>query len=186
MSILDTELTTLAFCWRIERRDGVCAAFTTHDRDLTINYLRYRAAPGMLPSSITLTDGFEAEALEISGALTSDAISDRDLAEGRWDGAAVRIFMVDWQAPDGEQIPLARGELGDVSSQGASFTAELRGPTSMLDRPVVEQTSPECRARLGDKRCRVDMAPRVTLTRVAGIPDDHQIEVERITGEANA
>ncbi|HEY0325833.1 MAG TPA: DUF2163 domain-containing protein, partial [Allosphingosinicella sp.] len=33
-------------------------------------------------------------------------------------------------------------------------------------RPVVEQTSPECRASLGDKRCRVDMAGRVRRARV--------------------
>ena len=186
MSFLDPELTSIAICWRIERRDGVCAAFTTHDRDLTIGHLCYRAAPGMVPSSISLTDGFDTEALEISGALTSDAITARDLAEGRWDGAAVRIFMVDWQAPEGEQVPLARGELGDISNQGPSFTAELRGATFILDRPVVEQTSPECRAELGDKRCRIDMAGRITITRVTGVAEDNQIEVERVTGGANA
>jgi hypothetical protein len=66
MSILDPELATLAFCWRIERRDGVCLGFTTHDRDLVIDALRYRAAPGMLPSAISRTDGFDAGSLEVS------------------------------------------------------------------------------------------------------------------------
>jgi uncharacterized phage protein (TIGR02218 family) len=96
---LRSDLTTIAFCWRVERRDGVAMGFTTHDRDLVIGHLTYRAAPGMLPSAISLSDGFDAGALDVGGALTSDAISEADLKAGRWDGAAVRIFMVDWEAP---------------------------------------------------------------------------------------
>lgn len=174
---LEGELSTIAFCWRLERRDGVVLGFTTHDRDLAVGGLVYRAAPGMLPSAVTLSDGFEVDGLDVAGALTSDAISARDLAAGRWDGAAVGLFIVDWEYPDGEQVALARGELGDVGVSGAGFEAELRGPTALLERPVVEQTSPECRAALGDKRCRVDMAARVRTVRVAAIVSEDVVDV---------
>jgi uncharacterized phage protein (TIGR02218 family) len=186
MSIVAHDLTTLAFCWRVERRDGICLGFTTHDRDLTIGHLAYRAAPGMLPSAITISDGFDADTLDVSGALTSEAITAEDLELGRWDGAAVTIFMVDWEQPQGEQVQLARGVLGDVSAYGEGFTAELRGPTAMLDRPVVEQTSPDCRAELGDKRCRVDMAGRVRVTRIVAAPSDEVVEAAAASLEANA
>src|SRR5438128_12191277 len=106
---LDRELLTVALCWRLERRDGVTLGFTTHDRDLKRGGLVYRAAPGMLPSSISMTDGFDAESLDVAGALTSDAISAADLSAGRWDGAAVHVFMVEWGAPDGDAVALARG-----------------------------------------------------------------------------
>jgi uncharacterized phage protein (TIGR02218 family) len=177
MSMIDQDLTTIAFCWRVERADGVCLGFTSHDRDLVVAGLGYRAAPGMLPSAVSISDGFDADTLDVAGALTSDAINAEDLMAGRWDRAAVSIFMVDWQEPDAEQVPLARGELGDVSMQGGGFTAELRGPTALLDRPVVEQTSPDCRAQLGDKRCRVDMAGRVRVTRITATPEEDVIEV---------
>ncbi|HEX8366551.1 MAG TPA: DUF2163 domain-containing protein [Allosphingosinicella sp.] len=167
MSIVDKELTTVAFCWRIERRDGVTVGLTSHDRDLGHDGLLYRAAPGMLPSAITLSDGFEADGLDIEGALASDAIGEEDLAAGRWDGAALSIFMIDWERPDEPAIALAAGELGDVAIRGAGFQAELRGPAALLERAVVEQTSPECRAELGDKRCRVDMAGRVRMACIA-------------------
>lgn len=176
-AFLAPELTTIAFCWRLERRDGACLGFTTHDRDLMIGQLRYRAAPGMLPSSISLSDGFDLDTLDIAGALTSDAISAVDLEAGRWDGASVRVFMVDWEEPEGSQVPLARGELGDVGIRGSSFEAELRGPTALLERPVVELTSPECRAALGDKRCRVDMAGRRRITQVSAVLEDDRIEI---------
>jgi len=177
-AFLEPDLITIALCWRLERRDGVALGFTTHDRDLAIGGLVYRAAPGMLPSAISLTDGFEADSVDIEGALTSRAISGADLGGGRWDGAKVRIFMADWEDPDGGTLAIARGELGEVAIRGDGFEAELRGPTALLDAPVVEQTSPECRARLGDKRCRVDMAARTMLTRVSAVVDDAAVDVE--------
>src|SRR3712207_2936487 len=110
--ILTGELTTLAFCWRVARRDGVCVGFTTHDRDLVLDGLAYRASPGMLPSAVSLSDGFEADSMDVTGALASAAITGADLSAGRWDGAAVELFMVDWERPEAERVKLARGELG--------------------------------------------------------------------------
>lgn len=186
MDFLQADLTTIAFCWRVERRDGVAIGFTTHDRDVQIDGLDYRAAPGMLPSAIALSDSFDADTLDIAGALTSDAISEADLAAGRWDGAAVTIFMVDWKAPEAAQIPLARGELGEVAIEGEGFKAELRGPTALLERPVVELTSPECRAELGDKRCRIDMAARIRMTEVVAVVSEDVVDVASASTEANA
>lgn len=182
MSIFDKELTTIAFCWRLERRDGVALGFTSHDRDLPVGGLRYRAAPGMLPSSISQSDGFDVDSLDIEGALTADAITSADLTAGRWDGAKLAVFITDWEQPEAAPVPIARGELGDVGIKGRAFEAELRGPTALLERPVVEQTSPECRAQLGDRRCRVDMAPRVRLTRIAALLAPDRIEVESAAG----
>ena len=56
--------------------------------------------------------------------------------------------------------------IGAVETDGQAFTAELRGSAARLERPVVEATSPECRAELGDRRCRVAMAGRRRVARV--------------------
>ncbi len=174
---LSRELATVALCWRLERRDGVALGFTTHDRDLAIGGLVYRAAPGMLPSEIALSDGFDSETLDVEGALMSDAITAADLKAGRWDGAAIRVFVVDWEAPEAATLHLARGELGEVAIKGEAFEAELKGPTAALDRPVVEQTSPGCRASLGDRRCRVDLAARTYFANVVEA-EDQTVTVE--------
>jgi len=165
LSFLAGELTTIAFCWRLERRDGVAVGLTSHDRDLVIEGLTYRAAPGMTPSAISVTDGFEADTLEVAGALSAGAIAADDLAAGRWDGTGVRLFATDWR-DTGQRLHLARGTLGDVAVRDGAFAAELAGPTAALDRPVAERTSPDCRAALGDRRCRVDLAARTRFARV--------------------
>jgi len=183
-SFLDSPLTTLAFCWRLERRDGVALGFTSHDRDLFLDGLLYRAAPGIAPSAVTLADGFDAGSMDVAGALSADGISEADLESGRWDGAGVILFAVDWETP-GETLVLARGELGAAERKGDAFSAELRGAVAVLERTVVEETSPECRAALGDRRCRVDLAGRRVLARVSGI-DGAALEMDRAEPVAGA
>jgi uncharacterized phage protein (TIGR02218 family) len=174
-SFLEHPLTTACLCWRVERRDGVAVGFTTHDRDLAIDGLVYRSAPGMLPSAVRVSDGFDVDNVDVKGALTSDAIRAEELKAGRWDGAAVTIFMTDWTAPGAERLNVTRGVLGEVSMAGAGFEAELRGVGAALDAAVVEQTSPTCRASLGDKRCRVDLAGRRRLARVVSLADERVV-----------
>ncbi|RYY46819.1 MAG: DUF2163 domain-containing protein [Sphingomonadales bacterium] len=168
MTWLQGPLTTLALCWRVERRDGVTIGLTAHDRDLAIHGLVYRAAPGMTPSAITRNAGLDADSMDVSGALSSSAIGERDLLAGRWDGARVVLFATDW-SDAGESVALGEGIIGAVETADGTLTAELRGLAAALERPVVEETSPECRAELGDKRCRVALAARRRIVRVTAI-----------------
>ena len=169
MSFLEGTLTTIALCWRIERCDGIALGPTDHDRDLLIDGLVHRAAPGMTPSAIRRSDGLDADTMDITGALTSAAITEADLLAGRWDGARVTLFAVDWSGADTTRVPLGIGTIGAVETQRQGFTAELRGASAALERPVVELTSPECRAELGDARCRVPLAGRRRMRRVVGV-----------------
>lgn len=156
---------TRVLCWRLERRDGVTIGLTAHDRDLVLDDLIYRAAPGLVPSAIVRGDTLEPESMEARGALTSDAITERDLLAGRWEGARVVAFAADWTG-ERAPVPLGEGRIGAVSLEDGGFGAELRAASVVLERAVVEETSPECRAELGDARCRVAMAGRRRFARV--------------------
>ena len=185
MSFLEGTLTTIALCWRIERRDGIALGLTDHDRDLLIDGLVHRAAPGMTPSAIRRSDGLEADTMDITGALTSAAITEADLLAGRWDGARVTLFAVDWSGADPTRVPLGIGTIGAVETQQQGFTAELRGASAALERPVVELTSPECRAELGDVRCRVPLAGRRRMQRVIGV-DGQTVTLDAVEPSGDA
>ena len=180
---MDT-LSTIALTWRIERRDGVAIGLTSHDRDLTIDGFVYRAAPGMTPSAIRRSADLEADTMDVSGALGGAAIAEADLIAGRWDGARVVVCAVDW---DSRTViaELGEGRIGQVELRDGSFTAELAGIGALLDRPVCEATSPECRAELGDARCRVAMAGRRRLVRVTASLDT-VLTVDATEPSANA
>ena len=166
---LREELVTPAWCWRLSRRDGVTIGLTSHDRDLMVGGLLYRAAPGMKPSSLETSDSLEATTMDLEGAIASDAIAARDLDAGRWDGAELELFVTDWTAPEAAPVTVARGSLGAIERRGAAFAAELQGVTRLLDRPVCPATSPSCRAMLGDRACRVDLAPLTHVRRVVAV-----------------
>lgn len=153
-------LTTLAFLWRVERADGVALGFTSHDRDLTRDGFVYRAAPGMVPSAIRLSDGFAADDVELDGVLASGAFTEGDLRAGRWDGARLAVSAVDWADAAAAAIPLIRGSFGSVTLKDGAFSVTLRGEAAAFDAPASEETSPSCRATLGDRRCRVDLRGR--------------------------
>jgi uncharacterized phage protein (TIGR02218 family) len=159
-------VTYLAVCWRVVRNDGLALGFTTHDQPLVVNGTRYEDAPGMVPSAIVGDDDLAIDSMEIGGALTADAMTGDDLAAGRYDDAAVTVFLVDWRAPDAGQQLLASGHIGDVATgldADGGFVAALRGPTAALAVTAVESYSPECRANLGDWRCGVALRGLTTL-----------------------
>lgn len=192
-------LVTQALCWRVERRDGAMLALTDHDRDLMVEGVRYRAAPGMTPSAIVRGEGLDADTMEVTGALGAGAFRRDDLLAGRWDGARVVMCAVDWSDPAVAAVPLGEGQIGAVELDDHGFTAELRGVQAQLERPVSEATSAACRATLGDARGRVAMAPRrrfarvvacagasVTLDAVEPVADAYGEGVLRWFGGANA
>ena len=160
-TMLQGSLTSLAFCWRVERRDGAGFGLTSHDATLRIGGVEYVAEPGMLPAAVQRELGLKPSNGEIAGAIHSDALDDGELVAGRWDGARVRLFAVDWEQPHVDALPLMAGEIGEVRIEDEAYKAQLNGAAVKLGRAICPETSPECRAELGDKQCRVDMAGRI-------------------------
>lgn len=149
-------LETAATFWRVLRRDGVALGFTSHDRDLWFGGLLHRAAPGMSPSAIRRSAGFEPDSAEATGALSHDSIAAADLAAGRFDGARVTVGLVDWES--GEQEPVYSGTIGAVSQEAGGFTAELQSRKAELLRDPVPRTSPACRAEFCGPGCGLSAA----------------------------
>lgn len=176
-------LTSLAFCWRVERRDGAGFGLTSHDVALAIGGVEHSAEPGMLPAAIERSLGIRESDGEIAGAITSAALEEADLVLGRWDGARVRLVAVDWTDPEGDAVALLGGEIGEVRIEDDSFKAGLRGAAAKLLRAICPETSSECRAELGDPKCRVDMAGRTRRCAVAEIDGNALVLDQAIGGD---
>lgn len=161
------DLETVATFWRILRRDGVTLGFTTHDRDLWFDGVLHRASPGMVPSSIRRTADFEPDSVEVEGALSHEAIAAADLAAGRFDGARVRIGVVDWETC--ENAVLYAGTLGTISQEDDRFSAELVSRKADLLRDPVPRTSPACRAAFCGPGCNLNPVRFTREVRLAGL-----------------
>lgn len=153
---------TLATCWSILRRDGAEFLFTDHDRDVAFEGRTYRASLGYSRSAISSDAALAVDNVDIDGFLDDVSITEEDMRAGLFDFAEVRIFLVNWAAPGMGALRLRRGHLGEVTLTGRGmFRGELRGLTQALQQEIGELYSAECRADLGDARCKVPLLPPV-------------------------
>jgi len=153
---LDSGATTLAWCWKVERRDGTILGFTDHDRDLAFDSVIFAAATGFTASEVVSSLGLSVDNLEVEGALAAAAITEADLAAGLYDGATVELWRVNW-ADASQRVLMRKGALGEVSRGELAFTAELRGLAHALQQATGRTYQRLCDADLGDARCGVDI-----------------------------
>lgn len=159
------ETTYLVTCWQITRTDGVNFFFTSHVEDLIIDGVTYLAATGMSASAIASGSDMSVDNLEVTGALTSDSITDADLISGKWDYASIQIFQVDYTALANGRIILRTGTIGAVSSGRNYYKAELRGMMQPFAEYFGRNVTPSCDTDLGSARCTVNLAPLTAAIR---------------------
>lgn len=153
---LATGATTVCRAWTITRRDGQVLGFTDHDLEIEVDGVTCRADAGMTARVLHQTTGLSVDNTEAFGALSAVSITETDLMAGRYDGAEVRAYLVNWRSP-ADFIEQFRGNLGEVTRTGGAFRAELRGLSDRLNRPHGMAYTPACSAVLGDSRCRFDL-----------------------------
>lgn len=154
---LDSGVTTLCRCWVIVRGDGVTQGFTDHDADVAVGAVACRAGTGLTGSEATQKLGLSVDSSELSGALNDDSLNEDDLAAGRYDAAAVELWLVDWSEP-ALRVLLAKGMLGEVKRAGTSFTAEVRGISERLNQDSGRLYTATCSADMGDGSCAIDLS----------------------------
>jgi uncharacterized phage protein (TIGR02218 family) len=153
---LASGVTTLAHVWRVVRRDGAAFAFTDHDRPLAFDALVCEPMAGLAAGAVEKGMSLAPDTASVAGALSSEAITEEDVARGLWDGARIDLFRVDWTDPS-LRAHLFAGRLGEVRRGVSAFEAELRGLQAALNVTVGRVFSRFCDADLGDSRCAIDI-----------------------------
>jgi len=166
------DVTTLATCWKVTRRDAAVLGFTDHIRDLEIDGVIYRAASGYTRTAIRSTADLAVDNLDVESVFSDDGITEEDLRVGRYDFAEIRMFVVNYEDLSQGILKLRRGWLGEVSIQDDMYVAELRGMAQKLQMTVGEIYTPDCAADLGDVRCGVDLATLEENGSVASVTSD--------------
>jgi uncharacterized phage protein (TIGR02218 family) len=153
---LGGEVTTVCHCWRLTRKDGVVTGYTDHDRPLAVGAILHAPQTGLSASEARDTLGLAVDTVDVEGALSSDDISDEDIAAGLYDGAVVETLLVNWRQPD-DFVLLRKATVGKITRADGRFVAELESLVHSLDRPNGRYVSRSCDAELGDARCGFDL-----------------------------
>lgn len=154
-TMLSGTVLTAAFCFTITRLDGVIFGLTTANFNLTFNGILYEALDSAAASTLRQSATTGVDNLDVAGVLSSTRISDQDLVAGRYDGALVEIFLVDYtQHPLTDRVLLVTGTIGEVTFSEGQYQAEFRSLSARLQQKLGALTSATCRVRqLFDSQC---------------------------------
>jgi len=184
-TVIASDVTTLATCWKITRTDGMTFGFTDYNQDLVIDGLTYEARTGYSKSQVQVSDKLNVDNMELTGVLESPSITEADLMAGLWDFAQAQIFLVDYTAPSSGIIKLLKPTLGQVVVHRNSFTAEQRGMMQPLQNEIGQLYSSACRATLGDARCTVNLTPFTFSATVTTVTDNRTFTATLLTQADN-
>lgn len=169
---LASGVTTVCHAWAITRRDGTVMGFTDHDLPLFFDGIGFLADSGLSASQVHKGTGLSVDNAEAMGALSADAINAEDIDAGRYDGAEVLAWLVNWAAVDERQI-VFRGTIGEMTRAGGAFRAELRGVSDVLNQPMGRVYQKPCAAVLGDVHCGVDLSQNTLRFETSAIDVSH-------------
>lgn len=158
--LLDSGSTFLSAAIKVTRADGEVFAFTSAQQpvDSLGDGVRYE------PSALVLSDIVASLDMSVGNmdlalyAPHDDPVFNQaDIFGGVWSGARFEIFEYSRRHPAAGKIPRVAGVFGDIAIVETGYKVELRDWMQFLQQPVGEETSKNCRNRLGDARCRVDL-----------------------------
>lgn len=161
--------TTLAICWRVQRRDdGRVFGFTSHDEDIEFEGVTYIARSGFKRTAIANSSGLAVDNLDVTGILNDTEITVEDLRNGRYDRAGVEIFAVNYVDTTIGSVKLRAGQFGEIRvNTVGTFYTELRGMTQRLQHNFMPLYQPTCRNDLGDSNCTIPINPDLVLRSTA-------------------
>ena len=168
-------ITTVCRCWALVRRDGLVMGFTDHDRALMFDGIAFRPGTGMSARAVEESTGLAVNNTEAFGALSDEGITEAEIEAGRYDGARLRAWVVNWQDV-AERLEVFAGSLGDIRRVGGAFEAELRGLTDALNVPLGRVYQKRCSAILADRTCTFDLdTPGYVSERPAEAVEDSRV-----------
>lgn len=167
--------TTVCRAWALTRTDGVVMGFTDHDRGFSFDGIDFKADTGLTARALQQSTGLSVDNTQAMGALSDAAIREEDILAGRYDGAAVRAWMVNW-ADVAQRALQFRGTLGEITRAGGGFEAELRGLAEALNQVTGRVYQRGCTAVLGDAACGFAMdSPGYSQDRAAETIEARQV-----------
>ena len=152
--------TSLATIWRIVRKDTTEFFFTDHDKDILFGGDTYIASSGYTRTAIANDVSLAVDNLNVEGIFDSAEITEVDIRAGKFDFAEIFISIINWDSVADGVLKMRKGHFGEVTiTKQGIFRTELRGLTQQLSQNIGELYQPECRADLGDSRCKVPIDP---------------------------
>ena len=144
---------TLCSLWQLRRRDGVTLYFASHDKPVVFQGQTF-VPLGPNASNLETKEALGESDMDIVGCLSADAIKPSDLHAGRYDGASITHWYVDWERPwPWLWVRKHVWYIKTLAHVGGIWRAQVFGIERWLTIPGGRRFEIECDLTLGEPRC---------------------------------
>ena len=154
----DRQSHRLARCWDVLRVDGTRFRFTDHSHQLILaDGFTYVPTKGISASALRKQSALEENNVSVAGIVSSDVITYDDLAAGKFKEARIDEYTIDWLYPWVDPIHHQRFWLVETSWNGEDWEGQVSSLPFWLRHNFGDVATRNCRAELGDTKCKVDL-----------------------------
>lgn len=168
-SHLESGNTTLCSCLVITLKEtGAVEGYTDNVEPLKVAGVLCNTISTYTGKALEARQDYSVADMQLQASLDAMGIQAEDLADGKYDGAAFVMYLVNYGAADldgfdkvvpaGQYDILHRGWIGDTSTLEPVAELETRSLMQVLQSKTGEVTSPICRTSLGRPRCGVNLS----------------------------
>lgn len=181
------EVTTLADCCKVVLTDGTTFGFTSHDVDIIYDGVTYERESSFSRTDIEHDSDLSVPNVDLDGLLDSNQISEDDIRGGKYDGAEIYFFTINWAKTSDGVIKLLRGWIGDIKLYQGKYVAELNGLSKLLQREALQVYTPLCKAEFGDAGtgCGYDLSAVTQSGTVLTVTDNKNFDTSDVTFSAD-
>lgn len=158
-SIADTNTHKWAVCWEIIRKDGAAYRFTSHEKRLVVNGNTYTPVEGIDVAAVRQSDSLRGHNTEATGVISSTSIKHADLKAGKFRGAVVNEYHVNWDYPWAGILRKYRYFVLSTKFNGNVWVAELGTLAQWLQQPVGTLLTRDCGFNFGGPGCNLNLGP---------------------------
>jgi uncharacterized phage protein (TIGR02218 family) len=165
---LAERVTYFVYCWKITLFHGTVLGFTNHQQDLTIDGVVYASEEGVSKTAITFSERLAPDNIDITGVIEEIQMLKQEIINGRFDGADIDIFVVNYQDLAAGKIDLASYNVGDIQAKRNEYTFNVRGQSQKYKQTFGRTYTNSCYLDFGEAKCGVTPTSAAgTVTSVA-------------------
>jgi uncharacterized phage protein (TIGR02218 family) len=145
---------SMARCFRIKLKDNSIIAFTEHRSELKIGNVLYKPGCSFEENSgLRAFSDMTSNSYGVVSIFDGVNIKKDEVFLGKFDGAEVNVFMVNYDHPEYGSISIISGFVDSLEISGEKIYFSVAGIMSVLEKTIGDVYSPLCRAKFCDKKC---------------------------------
>lgn len=166
-------LTYLCRIWKLVLANGEEFFFTDLTTDIIVGGQLYQYDPGVKVSAVVRSAGGQPDNTQVEVTTSANFMKQNRLRQGALKRASFEMWIVDHRDPDHYGlISLFSGGTGEMKyDDKGRVSLGLNGNIGGGSSNIGELYSQQCRAQLGDARCKFDLEAAKIAVEVTGLAD---------------